>query len=109
MTELKNIIDKYKDKYDFIVIEYYQMCPIPVKGKHVWETIFTGVCRYDEKGLRPLDADVYELNDLGEEGEFSREMTNEELYEYNRDLKESYKKGFFVDFIYDPRKDDGLL
>lgn len=108
MTELKNIIDKYKNKYDFIVIEYYQMCPIPVKGKHVWESIFTGICRYDEKGLRPLDADVYELNDLGEE-DFIREMTNEELYGYNRDLKTSYTKGLFVDFVYDPRKDDGLL
>ena len=108
MTELKNVIDKYKDKYDFIVIEYYHMCPIPVKGKYVWERIFTGICRYDEKGLRPLDADVYELNDLGEE-DFIREMTNEELYGYNRDLKASYTKGLFVDFVYDPRKDDGLL
>jgi hypothetical protein len=36
-------------------------------------------------------------------------MTNDELYEYNRDLKASYTKGLFVDFVYDPRKDDGLL
>lgn len=109
MTILKNIIDKYKEKYDLLIIDYFVMEPIKINKTPTWNKVWCGICKYDKiRGLRPLDADIYELDDLGEE-DFIREMTNEELYGYNRDLKASYTKGLFIDFVYNPRKDDGLL